>query len=219
MVEAAAKRRVGRPRSRSEGPGDYVGFRAPRELKERLETTAATSGRSLSTEAQIRLEKSFEKQDLLSDSLELAYGARLAGIVLLVGNLMKQTGLLGGFASIGSAEARDKWLDDPYAYDQALKAALIILEAFRPPGDPNLLQKNGKDAGEEIPPAPWVIAMLAAMKNTEQADRRAEKVAHLPLATALAKYGRLDPETERRAKRLLGPLVDRIPAAWNDDHA
>jgi hypothetical protein len=40
-------------------PASYVGFRASHELKERLEKAAAASGRSLSTEAQFRLEASF----------------------------------------------------------------------------------------------------------------------------------------------------------------
>src|SRR5437868_12650617 len=96
---ATAARRVGRPRTRSDGPGDYVGFRAPRELKERLEAAASRNGRSLSTEAQIRLERSFEKQSLLSEALELAYGPRLAGVLFLLGELMAEVGTSAGFVS------------------------------------------------------------------------------------------------------------------------
>src|SRR5438067_1401563 len=114
---ATAARRVGRPRTRTEGPGDYVGFRAPRELKERLEAAATRSGRSLSTEAQIRLEKSFEKQDLLTGALELAYGPQLAGIVFLIAEMMSENGRLAGFTSGESAEAMENWLSDPFAYD------------------------------------------------------------------------------------------------------
>jgi hypothetical protein len=37
----------------------YVGFRAPPALKSQLEAAARANGRSLSTEAQVRLERSF----------------------------------------------------------------------------------------------------------------------------------------------------------------
>ncbi len=71
------KRPVGRPRTRnSKGvPGDYVGFRASRDLKRRLEEAAAVSGRSLSTEAQFRLESSFSEESALGgpDLRRLAY--------------------------------------------------------------------------------------------------------------------------------------------------
>src|SRR5215208_346894 len=100
------KRRMGRPRTRvDDAPGDYVGFRAPRELKERLEVAAARSGRSLSTEAQIRLEKSFDQQDILSQALELAYGSRLAGLFLLLLDQISTVGSLASFQSGGSYEA------------------------------------------------------------------------------------------------------------------
>ena len=34
-------------------------------------------------------------------------------------------------------EAADNWMDDPYAYDQAIHAAATILLGARPKGDPN----------------------------------------------------------------------------------
>ena len=60
IPEMVAKRQPGRPsRQPKDGPGDYVGFRASHDLKARLTAAAAKSGRSLSTEAQFRLETSF----------------------------------------------------------------------------------------------------------------------------------------------------------------
>src|SRR5262249_37429017 len=116
---ATAKPRVGRPRIRAESPGDYVGFRAPRELKQRLEAAAVRSGRSLSTEAQIRLERSFEKQDLLGSALELAYGSRFGGILLLAAEMAAEVGRLAGYTSGESHAAILNWIEDPFAYDQA----------------------------------------------------------------------------------------------------
>jgi hypothetical protein len=54
------------------------------------------------------------------------------------------TGRLAGFHSGGSVKAADAWIDDPYAYDQAVKAVDTILEAMRPAGnvDPPTLKKS-----------------------------------------------------------------------------
>ena len=219
---ATAARRVGRPRTRSDGPGDYVGFRAPRELKERLEAAAARNGRSLSTEAQIRLEKSFEKQELLVGALELAYGPRLAGILFLLGEMMSEVGASAAFASGESVEAMRSWLDDPFAYDQAITAVYDILTSFRPAGEPHVLRKNGKDARLEIPPAALPAtrarAVLTAMKNPKWLKRVTQKSAGLPHALTLLGLLRLEPEQEEDVKRLLGPLIERIPHKV-DDHA
>src|SRR4051794_23704862 len=95
---AETSKRVGRPRIRpeSEGAGDYVGFRAPRELKEKLAAAAAASGRSLSTEAQFRLERSFEREqlvaDLLGQALALRYGAAFASILRDLATAMDRVG-------------------------------------------------------------------------------------------------------------------------------
>ena len=79
------KRRPGRPRSRpDEEPGQFVGFRAPRELKNRLEATAAQNGRSISTEAQFRLEQSFRNEDV-DRAMDMAYGPQTAGLVEALG--------------------------------------------------------------------------------------------------------------------------------------
>jgi TraY domain len=211
---AEATPRVGRPRTRAEGPGDYVGFRSPRELKERLEAAAARSGRSLSTEAQIRLEKSFEKQDLLGGALELAYGPRLAGILMLLAEMTCQVGRMAGFTSGESGEAMDNWLDDAFAYDQAVTAASTILDAFRPPGDRHLLQKNGKDAREEIPivamPASRAADVLVALRDPQGLEQRIKESSSAPLVSRIWASMKLDPELEEKLRRLLGPLIERI---------
>jgi len=209
---AATTARVGRPRTRAEGPGDYVGFRAPRELKERLEAAAARSGRSLSTEAQIRLEKSFEKQDLLGGALELAYGPHLAGILMLASEVTSEVGRLGGFTSGASGEAMDNWLEDPFAYDQAAAAAYMVLDAFRPPGDPHVLRKNGKDAREEIAagamPLTRAVQALTALRDPEgAADQRI--IAPARHLRDLARH-EVKSRDGRKVETTLGPLVERI---------
>ena len=207
--------RVGRPRIRAEGPGDYVGFRAPRELKERLEAAAARSGRSLSTEAQIRLERSFEKQDILGGALELAYGPRLAGILMLVAEMTSQVGRIAGFTSGESGVAMDNWLSDPFAYDQAVTAAYRILDAFRPAGDRYLLQKNAKDVREEIAvgamPASRATNVLTALRDPQGLERRIKESANSPIVSSIWAGMKVNPDLEETLRRLLGPLIERIP--------
>jgi hypothetical protein len=83
----AVRRRPGRPRVRDKPglPAQYVGFRASHELKEQLEKAAAASGRSLSTEAQFRLEASFRDDEALFSTAHRQLALRLFGIYLVEG--------------------------------------------------------------------------------------------------------------------------------------
>lgn len=57
--------KAGRPLTSSKSKaGEYIGFRSPKDLKEKLEQAAQASGRSLSTEVQFRLERSFLDNDI-----------------------------------------------------------------------------------------------------------------------------------------------------------
>jgi len=49
----------------------YIGFRAPADLKLKLEMAAAQVGRSLSAEVQFRLERSFHSQIAFAEALAL----------------------------------------------------------------------------------------------------------------------------------------------------
>lgn len=129
----AEKRRVGRPRVRhDDAPGEYVGFRAPRALKEKLETAAEVAGRSLSTEAQFRLQESFRDDEQLPASLKRIYGPQLAGLLLLIGEILRDAGRVAGFKSTGTLRGADEWFDEPKAFNQATEEIKIIIEALRP---------------------------------------------------------------------------------------
>ena len=126
----------GRPK-RKPSPGErvHLGFRVTPDLKQHVERAADRSGRSISQEAEMRLERSFEREGLLSEALELAYGRRLAAILLMLGKAMKDTGEIVAFASTRTIEGKENWLDTPSAFDQAAKSAAHVLEALRPSGD------------------------------------------------------------------------------------
>src|SRR2546423_14080494 len=91
---AGQKRRAGRPISANpkEGEKATLGIRTSAYLTGRLADAAKASARSLSQEAEMRLEASFRKEDLLSEVLQLAYGRQLGGLLMALGRVMRATG-------------------------------------------------------------------------------------------------------------------------------
>jgi hypothetical protein len=77
------KKRIGRP-TRPPKPGERVtlGLRVTAELKNRIEGAANEKGRSLSQEAEFRLERSFDREELLPEVLTLAYGKPMAKVLI-----------------------------------------------------------------------------------------------------------------------------------------
>jgi len=102
-------------------------------LKEQLETAARESGRSLSEEIELRLENSFR-----GELLEEIFGPALAAILEMVGRGMRDTGQVAGSRATGTVSGGFEWVENPYAFDQAFQAAVVILEALRPSGDPEI---------------------------------------------------------------------------------
>jgi len=81
--------RRGRP-TKAPDPGGKasLGLKVTPALKTRLELEAQQSGRTQSQEAEFRLERSFDRQDLLTDALVLAYGPKLAEIIQALAQAM-----------------------------------------------------------------------------------------------------------------------------------
>src|SRR5262249_10336517 len=119
-----------RPRKKAR-PGEYVGFRSPAALKAQLERAAQQNFRSLSSEAQFRLESTFTGDDLLDQTNDRAHGRDVAGLLMLLARVMKDTGPVAGVRSAGTTD----WLSNPYAFDQVVKAVNQALEGLRPDGD------------------------------------------------------------------------------------
>jgi hypothetical protein len=57
----------------------YIGFRAPIDLKSKLEAAARAAGRSLSSEVQFRLECSLRSQTAFTEALELVFDTAAEG--------------------------------------------------------------------------------------------------------------------------------------------
>jgi hypothetical protein len=68
-----------------------LGLRVTADMKNRIDAEAMKHGRSLSQEAELRLERSFETQSLLPQVLELAYGEGLAALMADIGFWLELT--------------------------------------------------------------------------------------------------------------------------------
>lgn len=127
------KNRGGRPRTHKIQQGDRVSIslRVTPETKARLEAAAQQSGRSISQEAELRLEQSFRDQDAMLSAMENAYGRSLAGLVALIGAVMHGTGPMAGALNLRADQTRawspGAWFDDPWARHMARDAATVVL--------------------------------------------------------------------------------------------
>ncbi len=101
-----------------------------------LEDAAAKSGRSLSSEVEYRLRRSFGEVENTIDQLG---GPQLFAILRMISATMEMTGRHAYFAHHGKISASVDWLYDAYSYDQVVKTVTTILESLRPPGDPEPL--------------------------------------------------------------------------------
>jgi hypothetical protein len=130
------KRRVGRPKAKSkDGEKATVSIRMAPALKESLNRASDVNDRSLSQEAELRLERSFRNESLLVDVMETAYGRTLAGLLMVMGRVLQDAGPSIGFLVSRTPDGASRWLENPFAYDQGCHAIHAVLEAFRPEGE------------------------------------------------------------------------------------
>lgn len=156
-------RRTGRP-GREPIAGERVGLslRVTAETKRALDEAATKSGRSLSQEAEYRLEGSFRDQSILPQILDLAYGRQAAGLLLLLGRCLSTTRSSAAFAEGGSLDAVENWMMQPWTFQQVEGAVSAVLKALRPEGEaempkalslkggPVALQGLYKDLGHRV---------------------------------------------------------------------
>lgn len=89
-VQAGApENRTGRPTKKAvAGERMSLGLKVTPDIKTRLDRAAQLSGRTQSQEAEMRLEWSFDRENLLSEVLSLAYGKKAAGFLMRLGPLI-----------------------------------------------------------------------------------------------------------------------------------
>jgi hypothetical protein len=109
-----------------------VSFRTREPLRDALESAAKARGVSMNTEMNERLMRSFEDEVKLETEFARV---QLYAILRVVANTMDLAGGSTAMMSNMLTRAAKNWVDNPFAYDQAVKAANYILDQFRPPGD------------------------------------------------------------------------------------
>ncbi len=182
-----------------------LGLKVTADLKNQLDSAARASGRTQSQEAEKRLEQSFRDQALLNQVLELAYGNRLGGLLLLIGQAMSDAGRFSAFTATRRLKDVENWLDNAYGYDQAMRAAHRVLDVLRPKGDtspPNFQPAEVVGSNED-----FSSGELLDITRKYMGDAVATGL--LLLLQGRAGRGELkdwaDPVIE-----MLGPMVDRM---------
>ncbi len=160
-----------------------LGLRVTPDLKQRLDAAAEANGRSQAQECELRLERSFDRQDLMAEGLALSYGDA-AGLILLLATAMD---LAGRHSSFMATRKLGSWVENPFAFEQATRAAAKIIETVRPKG------------AVEVPPkVPFAAGLGEATANGLLSAIRGDN------------DGLLGADATQRLRALLGPLAKRL---------
>lgn len=178
----AAPAKQKRPRGRPAKAADVrkrniLAIRARDELKAALGRRAEANQRSLSEEAETLLEQALLSEGMLDQVLDLAFGRRLAGLLLILGNAMRETGSSAGFMATRTLAGATDWLGNFYAFSQAIQAASAVFEALCPEDDGIRPPKMGKpfpdgpdfDAVMERLGAGHATTLLTAVADADEA--------------------------------------------------
>ena len=122
-----------RPKGEFKNKLATISTRVTSDTREALEGAAAKSGRSLSQEIEWRLRRSFDEERGIVDKLG---GPESYAFLRLIAQSIDMTARQAGNIASRARGHSVTWLNDPYVYDQAVKAVIVVLEAFRPEGDP-----------------------------------------------------------------------------------
>lgn len=205
---AVSKKFGGRPK-REPKPGERVqlSFRITPEIKKRLDEAAEHSGRSQSQEAEFRLELSFHREQLLIESMTLLFGRELAGLIYTLGVVMSRVGTVtANRKMLGTTP----WMVQPYPYDQAVRAAVSLLEALRPQGDPKL-SVDVSAAG--------LLGESISKDSETQIDRFGENLAKLMIHALLEHpyKGAGFQQDAEKIRCLLGPVLNQLKEPSTDE--
>ena len=106
-----------------------LSMRLTPETRNRLVEEAAKNGRSITQEAEIRLENTFRDQSYVFQAFELAYGRGPAAILQIIARAMDNAGKHS--IKLGLMDPAE-WPKDPDAVENVKRALYIILSGFQP---------------------------------------------------------------------------------------
>ena len=121
--KVTAKRRPGRPVMGSEGKYSSFTFRLTTTVRRALEKVAKATGRSLSEEAQRRIEIGLHQQQGLPAGLDLAFGYQTSALLLLIGDL----------EGAGNRLELD-WINDPARFANMRGKVDLLFDVLAPEG-------------------------------------------------------------------------------------
>lgn len=125
MVASGVRR--GRPPMADEAKRASFHTRLRPRLRERLETEARESGRSLSEQIEFRLERACRDDDAIDALLNIWFASpRNAGVLLTVGRVLHDATTLAGHNDLPD------WLDDGGEFEAVKLAIDRIFAALRP---------------------------------------------------------------------------------------
>ena len=139
MSPQCARTPAGRPPRRA---GELLSknrtFRVRPQLDEQLTDASLHAGRSVSEEIELRLERSFTKQETVLEALDLIYGPENIAIAMVFAELAHGLNLHASMVAMmrGKREQHGEpsWLNDPFLFNEFAATINIALEAMRPEG-------------------------------------------------------------------------------------
>jgi hypothetical protein len=187
-----------------------IGMRVKEPLRARIARTAKDRGVSMNAEMVDRLERSFSEERDRARLIEAIFGGpEILGLMKLISAAMQEAGQAAGFESAGSLEGAAGWMQNPYAYDQATKACLRILDTLKPPGPieiPAETEKRGlADLGRG-----YANAIVAQMLGNETRTR------FFTPERALEVRNDLGPVADRLSEKIIGREEDLLFTAHRD---
>lgn len=125
-------RRGPRPRGPFEDKRSVLTTRITDDTRKRLEAAAAETGRSLSQEIELRLERSFAAEGAVSDVLAQLIGdAPTSGLLMLFARILSSATQVAR-ANVRNFGTKDNWLDDPDTFALARAQIEGLLAAIDP---------------------------------------------------------------------------------------
>ncbi|MCA0301142.1 MAG: hypothetical protein LCH95_01950 [Proteobacteria bacterium] len=107
-----------------------LSFKTTPILKRRIDAEAVRHARTIAQECEHRLELSFHRQDLLTETMTMAFGRQSAAILQFLGYGMRR---LSGFGrEDGLSKDDTSWLENPIAFAGVEFLFMDVLSLFAP---------------------------------------------------------------------------------------
>lgn len=165
-----------------------IGLRVPDELRDQIQMAASQRGVSVNKEITDRLQNTFDEDVRISSNRE---NDNLYAVLRVVAAAMELAGPSAAVTSTLNPDAMKMWLENPFAYDQSVKAAVAILDALRPPG-----------RGDPHPAGAAIAKLLGLGAAKSVLEEAASGQARTNNPTAIARAKKLNAD--------LGSLAERI---------